>query len=369
MAGLKAISADSHVQEAPELFETRVPEEFRPRLPHMEEGEDGAKYRVVEGRKKRRFDIAAENINEDDMEREFRLDPSGGTDIPYRLKDQDRDGVTAEVLYPNSLLALFAAPDPKYQIAVARAYNDWAIELFGGHADRFAPAALVPVIDVPTAVEEVKRVARLGYRLISAPIHLRHQPYSLPVYEPLWNVLEETGLPISLHFISGSEDHLPEGAGEERHGGFLTYMVTAMAEGIVPATVFVSSGVLARHPSMHTVIVECGAGWLPWVLYTMDDQYERKHMWIEPKLDMKPSEYFKRQGHATFSDDLAALRMIDFIGPEALLWGSDYPHDEGTFPHSQEVIERTFAGLSEEDKRKIVYGNAASLYGFGGNGA
>ena len=249
MAGLKAISADSHVQEAPELFETRVPEEFRPRLPHMEEGEDGAKYRVVEGRKKRRFDIAAENINEDDMEREFRLDPSGGTDIPYRLKDQDRDGVTAEVLYPNSLLALFAAPDPKYQIAVARAYNDWAIELFGGHVDRFAPAALVPVIDVPTAVEEVKRVAGLGYRLISAPIHLRHQPYSLPVYEPLWNVLEETGLPISLHFISGSEDHLPEGAGEERHGGFLTYMVTAMAEGIVPATVFVSSGVLARHPS------------------------------------------------------------------------------------------------------------------------
>ena len=145
-------------------------------------------------------------------------------------------------------------------------------------------------------------------------------------------------------------------------------MVTAMAEGIVPATVFVSSGVLARHPSLHTVIVECGAGWLPWVLYTMDDQYERKHMWIEPKLDMKPSEYFKRQGHTTFSDDLAALRMLDFIGPEALLWGSDYPHDEGTFPHSQEVIERTFADLSEEDKRKIVYGNAASLYGFGGNG-
>ena len=66
-----------------------------------------------------------------------------------------------------------------------------------------------------------------------------------------------------------------------------------MAEGIVPATVFVSSGVLARHPSLHSVIVECGAGWLPWVLYTMDDQYERKHMWIEPKLDMKPSEYFK----------------------------------------------------------------------------
>ena len=197
MAGLKAISSDSHVQESPELFETRVPEEFRARLPHMEEGEDGAKYRVVEGRKKRRFDIAAENINEDDLEREFRQDPSGGTDIPYRLKDQDRDGVVAEVLYPNSLLALYASPDPKYQMGVAKAYNDWAIELFGGHPDRFAPAGLVPVVEVEAAVDEVKRVSGLGYKLISAPIHLKQQPYSLPVYEPLWDVLEETGLPIS----------------------------------------------------------------------------------------------------------------------------------------------------------------------------
>ena len=368
MAGLKVISADSHVQESPELFETRVPEEFRERLPRIVEEEDGAQYQFLEGRKKRRFDIAEGNVNEEDLEREFRSDPSGGTDIPFRLKDQDRDGIAAEVVYPNSLLHLFASPDPEYQIGVARAYNDWAIDVFGGHPDRFAPAAILPVINVEAAVQEVKRVAGLGYKLISAPIHLEHQPYSLPIYEPLWNALDETGLPLNLHFNTGSKDHSPDGIGEEQHGGFLSFMVTAMAEGIVPATVFVSSGVLARHPSMHTVIVECGAGWLPWVLYTMDDQYERKHMWIEPKLDMMPSEYFKRQGHTTFSDDLAALRMLDFIGPEALMWGSDYPHDEGTFPHSQEVIERTFAELSEENKRKIVYGNAASLYGFGGNG-
>ncbi len=260
MAGLKAISADSHVQESPELFETRVPEEFRARLPRIVEEEDGAQYFIAEGRNKRRFDLAEANIGEDDLNREFRSDPSGGTDIPYRLKDQDRDGIAEEVLYPNSLLTLFASPDPEFQIGVARAYNDWAIELFGEHPDRFAPASIVPVIDVDTAVEEVRRVAGLGYKLISAPIHLKYQPYSLPIYEPLWNVLEETGLPINLHFVTGSEDHSPEGMGEEKEGGFLTYMVTAMAEGIVPATVFVSSGVLDRHPSLHTVIVECGQG-------------------------------------------------------------------------------------------------------------
>ncbi len=362
MTTVKAISADSHVQEN-EDFEDRVPAEFRSRIPHTEVREE-AEYFIAEGRKDRRFDLAAEGVTEDDLNREFRQDPSGGTDIEYRLKDQERDGVVGEVIYPNSLLMLFAAPDPQFQMTVAEAYNDWAADLFGPRSDRFAPAAAVPVIDVDAAVKEVYRVAGMGFKLISSPIHLDQQPYNLPVYEPLWDALEDTGMPLSLHFNTGSTDHLPENAGDENLGGFLSYMVISMAEGVYPACHFVTSGIFQRHPKLHTVVVECGAGWLPWVLYTLDDQYQRKHMWIEPKLEMKPSELFKRQGHTTFGDDPVALQMLDFIGPEALLWGSDYPHDEGTFPHSQQVIEDTFKGVSEEDKRKIVHGNSASLYGF-----
>ncbi|MFQ5934215.1 MAG: amidohydrolase family protein [Dehalococcoidia bacterium] len=362
-ATAKAISADSHVQENEELYEERVPAEYRHRLPHKEEI-DGGEYLIAEGRKNRRFDVAASNIDEDDLNREFRQDPSGGTDIAHRLADQDRDGIAAEVIYPNSLLTLFASPDPRFQLAVSQAYNDWTRDLFGSHPARFAPAAAVPTIDVPAAVKEVQRAAKNGHKLISAPIHLKQQPYNLPIYEPLWDALEETKLPISLHFNTGSEDHLPEKVGEEDLGGFLSYMVISMSEGIYPACILVSSGLLERHPDLHFVIVECGAGWLPWVLYTLDDQYERKHMWISPKLEMKPSELFKRQGHTTFGDDLVALKMLDSIGAEALLWGSDYPHDEGTFPHSQEVIEKTFVDVSDEDKRKIVYENAASLYRF-----
>ena len=227
MSSTKAISADSHVQENDDLFKVRVPEEYRRRVPHKETI-DGGVYTVSEGRKNRRADIAASKVNEDDLDREFRQDPSGGTDINRRLSDQDKDGVLAEVIYPNSLLGMFASPDPDYQFAVAKAYNDWVIDLFGTNQDRFAPAAIVPVIDVDRAVTEVKRIANNGFRLISSPIHLKDRPYSLPVYEPLWDVLEETGLPISLHFISGSEDHLPEDAGEEERGGFLTYMIAAM---------------------------------------------------------------------------------------------------------------------------------------------
>ena len=363
MADLKYISADSHVQEDSSLFEERIPAQYRHRLPHMETI-DGREYEIVEGRKPRRFDLAEANINEDDLNRNFRQDPTGGRDIPRRLADQERDNIGGEVLYCNSLLPYLGSPDTEFQMIVAKAYNDWIMELFGSYPDKFAPAAILPTLDVPAAVEEVHRLGKMGFRLVSAPIGITRQPYNTPVYEPLWQALEDTGIAFSLHFNTGTQDHLPENVGEESNGGFLSYMIISMAEGIQPTAHLLSSGVTMRHPDLRFAIVECGAGWLAWTLYALDEQYERKHMWIDPKLEMKPSEYFKRQGYVTFGDDPVALTTLGYIGDEVLLWGSDYPHDEGTFPHSKEVIDRIFEGRSEESKRKIVFENAAKLYGF-----
>ncbi|MEE9248499.1 MAG: amidohydrolase family protein, partial [Dehalococcoidia bacterium] len=119
-----------------------------------------------------------------------------------------------------------------------------------------------------------------------------------------------------------------------------------------------------RHPGLKFVLAEAGIGWLPWLLVQMDDNHHRRHMWEVPQLELLPSEYFKRQGYSTFADDIVGIMTREITGVDSLMWGSDYPHDEGTFPHSQEVIERTFKGVSQEDKRKIVCENAARLYGF-----
>ena len=121
------------------------------------------------------------------------------------------------------------------------------------------------------------------------------------------------------------------------------------------------------HPKMDFVIVESGAGWLAWELHAMDEAYQKHHMYARPKLDMLPSEYFKRQGYVTFGDDPVAMTTLDYYGPERLLWGNDYPHHEGTWPHSREVVEKQFAGIGEDAKRKIVRENAAALYGFAVN--
>ena len=135
-----------------------------------------------------------------------------------------------------------------------------------------------------------------------------------------------------------------------------------MTNGQDPITRLIASGALQRHPNLKFVIVECGAGWLAWLLYALDEQTEKKHMWQSPILDKKPSEFMKLQGHVTFGDDPVGLANIGFTGAEPLLWGSDYPHDEGTYPYSKEVIKRTFAGVSDADKWKIVGGNASTLY-------
>ena len=360
----RIISADSHVQEPSFLYEERVDVRYRARVPHTETRDDG-EYRIVEGKRPRRLDVAESRLAEEDHEREFRHDRSGGRDLPVRLADQARDSVSGEVIYPNQSLFLYNSPDPDYQMAVARAYNDWAIELFGGHPDRFVPVAILPVADVGAAVLEVTRAARLGYRAIKIPITMKARPYNLPVYDPLWSALEETGLVVSLHAFTSEEDHYPEDWGtEEGVGGALTLMALSMAEGQDPVTRLISGGVLQRHPKLRFVVVECGAGWLAWLLYALDEQVKKKHMWVRPQLDLLPSEFFRRQGHVTFGDDPIALRLLEFTGPECLLWGSDYPHDEGTFPHSREVIERTFQGVAAEDRRKIVGGNAARLYRF-----
>lgn len=364
MSTHRVISADSHVQEPDDLYAERLPARFRDRVPHVEV-RDGKRFYVVEGRKPRRLDVAEARETHEDQEREFRNDPSGGRDISRRLADLDRDGVDAEVIYPNDSLAVFQSPDPGYQMAVAQAYNDWISEWFGGHRDRFAPVGVVPVADIAAAVGEVERAAALGLKAVKVPIVANDRPYHRPEYEPLWAALEDTGLVLTFHSFTNDRDQYPEDWGEEDgYGGALSFMALSMAEGVQPVTYMIASGALERHPGLKMAVVESGAGWLAWLLHVLDEQVAKKHMWIRPSLALKPSEYFRRQGFVTFSDDPIAIRNIEFTGTDCLMWGSDYPHDEGTFPNSHEVIERTFATLSAADKAKVVHDNAARLYGF-----
>ena len=370
----RIISADSHAGQPDDLYD-RLPAEFSDRRPKIEKI-DGVDWLIIDNQARQPIE-APNELNEEDKRKEFRQKDFGtenyydGTDIATRLSDTKQDGVEGEVIYPNGMFGAFESPDPAYQMALARLYNDYYLEIFGDKRDMFLPSAVIPTIDIQAATDEVERVGKAGYHSISVPVNRPAATYNHRDYEPLWAAAERANVPVSFHVFTESdlkEKGSAENRDERARDGVDTIGVVAGMVGAVnPMLALCASGTLERHPDMNFVLVESGTGWLAWALYAMDDNFVQRHMWQSPKLELKPSEYFIRQGYITFGNDPIGLHNIRFTGADCMMWGSDYPHDEGTFPHSKEVIEETFKDITEEEKRKIVCDNAASLYGFSTN--
>ena len=325
------ISADSHVMEPLDLWTMHLPPHLRAHGPRIET-RDGAACLMVEDTVARRFSSLAK------ASEQAKTFARGASDPEGRLRDLDADGVWGEVMYPN---------------------NDWVADLFIGASDRFAPAAVIPVLDVAASVAELERVARRGFRAALLPAHIDARPYNDPVYDPLWAAAQDLGIPLTFHAGTGRSQTPAHGPG----GAVINYVVTVGAP-METVAYLCASGVLARFPGLRVVMVECGSGWLAWVLHAMDDAYREHHMFVRPKLELLPSEYFRRQGAVTFQHDPVGLANIAFTGERCLLWGSDYPHPEGTWPHSQEVLARQFAAVEAETMERIVCRNAAELYRF-----
>lgn len=356
------VSADCHVNEPHDLWVKRIEPKFRDRLPRVETDASGQKWSVAEGLRPVRIKDMPKEVSEGQAfsleAKDLDLAQRGSADPLVRLKHHALDGVDAEVIYPNKGLLMWTSPDPALSGAMCRVWNDWVAEVFGAYRGRQAPVGAIAPGDVPIAVKEVERCAELGLRTVFAPV-IANPPYNLPDYDPLWAVLQETGLPLSLHVGTGRDPREATG-----HGGAVINYVRALATAMEPITQLCASGVCERFPGLRFVTVECGIGWLAWALWAMDESYVKHAFWVHPKLEMKPSDYFRRQGWCTFSDDPVGLETRRWIGSDRLLFGNDYPHHEGSWPRTAEVIERTMADFADAERRQVLGENAAKLYGF-----
>jgi predicted TIM-barrel fold metal-dependent hydrolase len=286
---------------------------------------------------------------------------AGGWQPAERVHDQDRDGVSAEVVFPTlGLQACFAGSDPTLQMALARAYNEWAAEVFASRPDRFAVAAIIPMTEIDAACAEAERAVRSGLRALFLPCQVPGRAYNDPAYEPFWIQANHLGVPLTFHAGTGHEPRITRGPG----GAVINYILGAQADGPHVVTHLVMSGVFDRFPRLQIVTVETGSAWLAWVTTTMDEIYEKHHMWAQPKLRARPSDYVKRHVHVTFQNDPVGVHNRAFTGVEALLWGSDYPHPEGTWPNSRRLVAEQLAGVPEEEQRKIAGATCAKLFGF-----
>lgn len=378
------ISADSHLFEPPDLWETRLPQNLRDRAPGFREVQ-GRSCMYFEGCIPFAFDPTDELFSEQMMRegeteeeaRERAVDQAfGSVDPDARIAALDLDGVWGEVIFPGIGNGLFSIADAELSNACIRVYNDFIFEVLGAN-DRFAPIALIRPDPVDAAVAEIERAVSMGLRGIALPVDPGPLPYSLPIYDPIWAAAQAAGIPITLHVATSSNTFFPdcghtaldvpyafeprEDLPPGQHAVFLLKIGLRVQEAF---GWLVAGGVLERFPDLHFVLAEAGSGWLAWAMDRVNEGRWAYPNAQYPQLAEKLQYYARRQIHATFSEDQASLNNIDITGAEALLWGSDYPHPEGSYPHSRESIEKCFAGVDPDDKALIIGGTAAKLWRF-----
>ena len=355
-------SADSHLAEPPTLWMERVDVKYRDRLPRLHVDDvGGAKVAVQEGFRPSKISLG-EEAGPQDRYRE----KAGSAET--RWLDQSYDGVDFELVFPNKGMLSFSTRDPEFSLAMCRVYNDWVFEKLKPDAHRSLPLAAIPAVDVKLAIGEVERTAAMGFRGLLLPVkpafgpeHYEDPNYNLPEYDPLWEVIEATGLPMTFHVGSGRDPRIAR-----KHGGAVINMVWGShAPSMHTVLNLCTSGMLDRYPKLRFAIIEAGTGWVPWLIEYMDHAYVRHHMWVKPKLKHGlPSEYFKAHGYATFEEDTSGTMLVEELGlEENFLWGNDYPHSEGTWPHSAQAIERKMGHLAESTRKKLLGLNAAKLFG------
>jgi predicted TIM-barrel fold metal-dependent hydrolase len=369
------VSADSHMTEPLDLWEQRIDRRFRERAPKVVENKRGEGPRyvfVAEGSAP--FPIAggfaagrSGKELQELLDKGYEAARPSGWDPVERIKDQDLDGVDAEVLYPSLGMSLFPMTDGALQRACFDAYNGWLAEFCAHDRSRLYGVGLVSLEDVRAAAQDIERIAAQGMRgaMIwgAAPAE---RPYSDRAYDPFWQAASETRLPVSLHIIAsrGSVSSSVSGAigqGARVHSGIWYMKVIAEIQESLAQLVF--GGVLERFPRLRIVSAENDAGWLPHFGYRMDHVYDKYHeIWSE-STPLRPSEYLRRQVWATFQDDYTGPAAHAIFGADNFMWASDFPHSDSTFPESRTWIEKNFAGVPESVRRKIVYQNAVSLYG------
>ena len=363
---MRVISADSHVLEPHDLWTSRLAgTSFADRAPRMIEDGKGGHLFAVDGQHPFPIGLAgAAGKPSSELKvlgnkaAELRV---GGWDPVARLEDMEADGIVAEVLYPSVGMTLAQSTDLEYQLACVRAYNDWLVSYCAGGQGRLVGLAMIPTASVEAAVEEISRTADAGLRGAMVPGRPPEGHYAEDRFDPMWAAFAERQMPVSFHILTGGMGGDPTlGSGIALMG--LMSVVQQMQQTL---SLLIFGGVFDRHPGLRVVSAEHDAGWVAHFAYRLDQMSERHRNWLGrgASFARPPSEYLRENCWYTFQKDPVAVETRERVGLTQLMWASDYPHSDSTWPHSRKVIERDFDGVPSDDVAAIVHDNAAALYG------
>jgi len=358
MDNLQVISADSHVVEPADLWETRLDRKFRDRAPRVVRNSQGRWVLSAPGcaelgvaglfaAGKRGAEL------QEFFKKGYEAARPGGWDPMERNKDQELDRVLAEVVYTSNGMPLYSIPDPELQMACFRTFNDWVAEYCAAAPKRIYGIALISLADINLGIKELERCRKMGLRgaMISNDPVLT---YDSPAYDPFWKAASDLRMPVSLHIVTTAKAHQ---AGPPDRVATMTIRIEHVFQSQCRLAIILLSGVPERFPALQLVSTENDIGWLPYFLYRLDHTY-----WVADLPPLKPSEYARRQLFATFQDDPLGVALHSYFGDDNFMWASDYPHTDSTFPESRKAIRDNFGSIPAEVTRKIVYSNVTKLY-------
>ena len=371
MSGYRIISSDNHVIEPPDLWTSRIDPKFKGREPRVIRTEDGSERWFTDGIKGSgpfagtqpgvRFE-QPETLNTQGTYEDVR---PGGYIPEEHVKDLDIDGIDVSIIYPTVGLQLYCTvPDSELLSGTFRAYNDWLAEFCAPFPNRLKGIAMVNVDDVQDGLSELERGAKMGLSGAMITIYPpEDKPYDSPIYELFWAAAQDLDMPLSLHFTTNRP-----GPGQQ-YSNMDTTKVSFVCNTDhwvrISLADMIYSGVFERYPKLMVGSVEQELSWVPHFLDRLDYNYTQRAVGDTSyrfKGDALPSDYFHSNVFLGFQEDALGIRDRHIIGVDQLQWGSDYPHDESTFPRSREIIEEILVGCTEEEKAKIVGGNAARIY-------
>jgi uncharacterized protein len=391
MPDFKLISADSHVNEPPAAWE-RVQKQYGERAPRVvRDPPDRPKgiWLVIDGippiglshYSKGQVVGKDKGISEVEQEKHFETirfneqfryeDYPGGWEPAARLKDQDTDGIEAEILFSSAARQLYSIVDEPFQRAIFRSYNDWLHDFCSYHPKRLIGLATLSILDIEHTVADILHYAKVGFRGVQIPTRIKDSGYYEPNYEPMWAALEETGMIVNVHTSA------TQGVARTHYEGPRETEPKKQSLGFAnkqaPAQQFLGnlilSGVFDRCPKLKVVCAEFDVGWVANLVQQVDYWFGRASTFdAERNINkLPPSEYFKKNAFFTYQDDRAGVLTTSVYGTDNFLWASDFPHGVTTWPYSKETVERNCAGIDPVIKKNISRENTAKLYGLASN--
>jgi predicted TIM-barrel fold metal-dependent hydrolase len=359
-----ANSGDSHFMEPDDLWRANLPGRLADLVPRAEKDPDGLWETVyvdgqvfrrrLPGIRAREFGAASQRA-------------PGANDLDLRLGDLDQEGIWAEVVFPSLGMWASSFRTPEVLRECMRVSNDWAKSEIMEKSPRYVPTAQVSTLGIDDAVAELGRAAALGFRAVFMPVkpHPLQKDYNDEAWEPFWATAEEANIVIAFHIgtepvdlgAGGSMGVVYRGPG----GAVLNYTETTFG-GQRAVMKMVACGALDRHENLKVLVSEGGATWVPFVADRMEEGYRQHAVAVRPKLTRSPKEIIYHQVYASFQHDESAVGAVTAMGYDKVMWGSDYPHIEGTFGHTQLTLHHLFDGVDPKVRHRITIGSFNELF-------